>query len=395
MINDKDYTPIKKDYKIASREKQKDNEIELEEKQEQEQQYLIKPQYIPKISGNLTSLISLGFDDNKQMSIFTSDKGVDYYGESYKFKDKNTSLNAIYRQQDPITSLTEETKNKIKQLINDEVILSKNIDIFTKKLFHLFHVYAFNIWHAKGYNKFNIDNILAKDLFIDIPKKDIQLYFNVSRPYVAKNITTAIYSLRCIEILEFKTKRRDKGHIVTGGSDIKKLFTDFDTNKPQIVRLAFSLEYAKYLFNYGFIQYPIAMFKCNNAIAFDIVEYIYRYYFLMDNKKETFNISRQKILDNIKSINSFKDVEKRFKRKYKDKIYTPFNNAILYINETLNDLIQIEPIFTKEEMQEQENSIQEEDKRVDKEEWAKRKLKITLLDAPDYGTQQVKSRKKK
>lgn len=396
MTNNNDYTPVKKEYKIASKEKQEAEEIELKEKQEQEQEqkYLIKPQYIPKVSGNLTSLISSGFDDNKQMSLFTSDKGVMYYGANYKYKDKNTKLNAMYRQQDPINMLEPAVKQKFEQLINDKVILSKDIDTFTKKIFHLFHVYAFKTWHEKGYNKFNVENILAKDLFIEIPKKDIQRYFNVSRPYVSKNITPAIYSLRCIEILEFTTKRRDKGHIVTGGSDIKKLFTDFDTNKPQVVRLAFSLEYAKYLFNYGFIQYPIAMFKCNNSVAFDIVEYIYRYYFLMENKKKTFNITRQKILDNIKSISSFKDVEERYNRKYKDKIYNPFNDALAYINDTLNDLIQIEPIFTKEEMQEQEQGIYEEDKKVNKEEWAKRKMKITLLDAPDYGTEQAKSRRK-
>lgn len=217
MTNNNDYTPVKKEYKIASKEKKEAEEIELKEKQEQEQeqQYLIKPQYIPKVSGNLTSLISSGFDDNKQMSIFTSDKGVMYYGASYKYKDKNTKLNAMYRQQDPINSLTEETKNKFEQLINDKVILSKDIDTFTKKLFHLFHVYAFKVWHDKGYNKFNIENILAKDLFIEIPKKDIQRYFNVSQRYVNQNVTTAIYSLRCIEILEFTTKRRDKGHIIT------------------------------------------------------------------------------------------------------------------------------------------------------------------------------------
>ena len=99
MTNNNDYTPVKKEYKIASKEKQEAEEIELKEKQEQEQeqQYLIKPQYIPKVSGNLTSLISSGFDDNKQMSIFTSDKGVMYYGASYKYKDKNTKLNAMYR----------------------------------------------------------------------------------------------------------------------------------------------------------------------------------------------------------------------------------------------------------------------------------------------------------
>ena len=146
---------------------------------EEEQKYLIKPQYKPKASGNLTALISAGFDDNKQMSIFTSDKGVMYYGANYIYKDKNTKLNAMYRQQDPINSLTEETKTKFEQLINDKVILSKDIDTFTKKLFHFMHVKAFEQWHAKGYNKFNIDNILAKDLSIYATKKEIQEYFNV------------------------------------------------------------------------------------------------------------------------------------------------------------------------------------------------------------------------
>ena len=60
----------------------------------------------------------------------------------------------------------------------------------------------------------------------------------------------------------------------------------------------------------------------------------------------------------------------------------------------MNDLIQIEPIFTKEEMQEQEQGIHEENKKINKEEWAKRKMKITLLDAPDYGTKQEANRKK-
>lgn len=361
---------------------------------EEDQKYLIKPQYKPKASGNLTALISAGFDDNKQMSIFTSDKGVMYYGANYIYKDKNTKLNAMYRQQDPISSLTEETKTKFEQLINDKVILSKDIDTFTKKLFHFMHVKAFEQWHAKGYNKFNIDNILAKDLSVYATKKEIQEYFNVSQPYVAKNLTPAIYSLRCIEVLEFTTKRRDKGHIITGGNDIKKLFTDFNTSKPAEIRLTYSLEYAKYLFSYGFIQYPIAMFKCNLSSAFDIVEYLYRYYFLTENKRKTFTITRAKILENVKSISSFKDVEERYNQKYKDKIYTPFNNAILYINDTLNDLIQIEPIFTKEEMQEQEQGIHEENKKINKEEWAKRKMKITLLDAPDYGTKQEANRKK-
>lgn len=360
----------------------------------EEQQLIIKPQYIPKLSGNLTSLISAGFDDNKQMSIFTSDKGIMYYGANYKYRDKNTKLNAMYRQQDPITALSQETKARFEQLINDKVILSKDIDTFTKKLFHFMHVKAFEQWHAKGYNKYNIDNILAKDLSVYATKKDIQECFNISRQYTEKNLTPAIYNLRCIEILEFQTKRRDKGHIVMGGNDIKKLFTDFSTSKPTEVRLTFSLEYAKYLFNYGFIQYPLKIFSCKNSIAFDIVEYIYRYYFLMNNKKKSFIITRQKILDNIKSILSFKDVEERYNQKYKDKIYTPFNTAMSYITEELSELLQIEPIFTKEELQEQEQGIHEENKKINKEEWAKRKIKITLLDAPDYGTKQQKNRGK-
>ena len=130
------------------------------------------------------------------------------------------------------------------------------------------------------------------------------------------------------------------------------------------------------------------------SAAFEIVEQLYRYYILTENKRKTFTITRAKILENVKSISSFKDVEERYNQKYKDKIYTPFNNAILYINDTLSDLIQIEPIFTKEEMQEQEQGIHEENKKINKEEWAKRKMKITLLDAPDYGTKQEANRKK-
>lgn len=364
------------------------------QQQEQEQEYIIKPQYTPKMSGNLTTLISGGFDDNKQMTIFTSEKGITYYGESYKFKDKNTKLSAVYRQDDPIHALTEETKNKFQKLINDKVILSKDISTFTKKIFHLFHAYAFKQWHDKGYNKGNIDNILAKDLKIEIPKSEIQRLFNVTQPYIAKNLTTAIYSLRGIEILEFETRRRDKGHVVIGGNDIKQLFKSFSTTQRKNVMLEFSLEYAKYLFDYGFIQYPLKIFACNNSIAFDILEYIYRYYFLSENHKNVITITRKRLLENIKSISSFKDVEERYNRKYKDKIYTPFNNAILYINENFDKLLEIENIYTKAEMQEQENSIQEEDNGVDKDEWASRKIRITLKDAPNYRNK-TKQRQKK
>lgn len=368
--------------------------LESTEKQEQKQEYIIKPQYIPKMSGNLTTLISGGFDDNKQMTIFTSEKGITYYGESYKFKDKNTKLSAVYRQDNPIHTLTEETKNKFEKLINDKVILSKDISTFTKKIFHLFHAYAFNQWHDKGYDKSNIDNILAKDLKIEIPKAEIQKLFNVTQPYIAKNLTTAIYSLRGIEILEFETKRRDKGHIVVGGNDIKQLFKSFSTTQRKNVMLEFSLEYAKYLFDYGFIQYPLKIFACNNSIAFDILEYIYRYYFLSDNRKNVITITRKRLLENIKSISSFKDVEERYNRKYKDKIYNPFNNAILYINENFEDLLEIETIYTKEEMQEQEKGIQEEDNGVDKDKWASRKIKITLKDAPNYRNKTRQEQKK-
>lgn len=354
------------------------------------QQTILKPQYVPKMSGNLTALISAGFDDNKQISIFTTSKGLTYYGENYKYKDKNTTLNAVYRQKDDIQSLTEETRRKFEQLINNKVILSQDISTFTKKIFHLFHVYAFIQWHEKGYTKENIDNILAKDLTVEIPKKDIQVYFNVTRPYIAMNLTTAIATLRYIEILEFTTKRRDKGQIVTGGNDIKKLFTGFCTDKPKNVSLTYSLEYAKYLFNYGFVQYPFKIFASSNSVAFDILEYIYRYYFLEKEEKNSgkrknpFIITRKKILENTKSIKSFKDVEENYNRKYKDRIYTPFYNAIAYINENYDNLLQVETIYTKEELQEQEKGIHEENEKANKEEWANRKMKITIIDEPDY-----------
>ena len=45
-------------------------------------------------------------------------------------------------------------------------------------------------------------------------------------------------------------------------------------------------------------------------------------------------------------------------------------------------------------MQEQENSIQEEDNGVDKDEWASRKIRITLKDAPNYRNK-TKQRQKK
>lgn len=382
-----------KELKSYSTEKKEKNIEELLKEQD-EIERIIKPQYTPKISGNLTALISGGFDDNKQMEIFESDKGVTYFGASYKYRDKNTKLSAIYKQNDPIYTLTEETKKKYKQLVDDKVILSKDINTFTKKIFHLFHVYAFLQWHEKGYTKENINNILAKDLQVTIPKADIQKLFNVSQPYIAKNLTTAIYSLRNIEILEFTTKRRDKGVVVTGGNDIKQLFKSFDTTQRKNVMLEFSLEYAKYLFDYGFIQYPIKIFSCENSTAFDILEYIYRYYFLSENHKNIFTITRKKLLENVKSISSFKDVEERFNRKYKEKIYNPLNNAILYINDNFEDLLEIETLYTQEEMQEQEQGKQEEDSNVDKDAWASRKLKIILKDAPNYGTKQEKNRKK-
>ena len=362
------YTPLK--------------EAQERSKLEQKEEYIIKPQYNAKMSGNLTTLISQGFDDNKQLTIFNDNEGLAFYGERYDYKDKNTKLVAIYKQNLPINALTEATQKEFEQLIKDKVILSKDINTFTKKLFHLFHIYAFEEWHKKGYNQANIDDILAKDLTIEIQKKDLLKWFNISRQYAENNTTTAIYTLKNIAINEFITKRRSKGVSVIGGTDIKTLFTNFNTTDTKKCSLTFSLQYAKYLFNYGFIQYPKTIFACKNSISFDILEYCYRYYFLNDHKP-TFTITRGKLLENIKSISSFEDVEKRFNRKYKDKIYNPFEDALLYINDNFSDNIQIETIFSKEEMQEQNDHI-ENKKPIDKDEWAKRKIKITLIDAPNY-----------
>lgn len=358
-------------------------EVQEQRQLAEEQDLIIKPQYNAKMSGNLTTLISQGFDDNKQMTIWDDTEGLSFYGERYDYKDKNTTLVAIYKENLPINALSEEMQKKFEHLINDKVILSKDINTFTKKLFHLFHVYAFEEWHRKGYNQTNIDNILAKDLIIEIPKKDIERYFGVTRQYVANNTTTAIYTLKNIAINEFITKRRSKGVVITGGTDIKTLFTNFDTTDTKKCSLVFSLEYAKYLFNYGFIQYPRTIFACKNSISFDILEYCYRYYFLDKNHKNTFTITRGKLLENIKSISSFEDVEKRFNRKYKDKIYNPFEDALLYINDKFSDNIQIETIYTKEEMQRQDDHT-ESQKSINKDAWASRKLKVIFLDAPNY-----------
>lgn len=358
-----------------------ENDLQLEEAQKQD--YIIKPQYNAKMSGNLTTLISQGFDDNKQMTIFNDNEGLSFYGEQYNYKDKNTKLVAIYKQNLPINALTEKTQKEFEQLIKDKVILSKDINTFTKKLFHLFHIYAFEEWHKKGYNQTNISDILAKDLIIDIPKKDLLKWFKISRQYAETNTTTAIYTLKNIAIDEFITKRRSKGVVITGGTDIKTLFKGFNTTDTKKCSLEFSLEYAKYLFNYGFIQYPKSIFACNNSISFDILEYCYRYYFYDINHKTTFTITREKLLENIKSIPSFEDVEKRYNRKYKDRIYKPFENALADINEKFSDNIYLETIFTKEEMQDQDNH-NDDKKQIDKETWLKHKIKITLKDAPNY-----------
>ncbi len=375
--------------------KKRDKE-EVQEQRTQEQ--IIKPQYDAKMSSSLTDLISQGFDDNKQLTLWNNDKGVAYYGEQYLFQDKNTSLNAVYRHKEdyltPTKSLSHATLKEFEKLVNDKVIFSKDIDTFTKKLFHLFHVYAFYKWHSLGYNQSNIANILAKDLVVEIPKKDIQEIFNVSRPYVATNVTPAVFTLKNIEIVEFKTKRRSKGVVVTGGNDIKTLFKGFNTDNPKAISLEFSLEYAKYLFDYGFIQYPKRIFACKNSIAFDILAYIYKYYFLEKSHKETFTLTREAVLNNIKSIPTFEDVAKRFNRRYGERIYTPFTNAISYINENFDDLLEIEPLYTDAEMQDQEDGIHEENSQIDKDTWTSRKLKITLFDAPNYGTKQAKNRAK-
>ena len=386
---------------VPTRAKKYEKKREKEEEQEQrndDQEKIIKPQYDAKMSGNLTELISQGFDDNKQLTLWSNNKGISYYGEQYLFKDKNTTLNAVYRHKEdyltPTKSLSQATIKQFEQLVNDKVIFSKDIDTFTKKLFHLLHVYAFKKWRRLGYNQSNIANILAKDLVVEIPKKDIQEIFNVSRSYVATNITPAVYTLKNIEIVEFKTKRRSKGVVVTGGNDIKTLFKGFVTDNPKSISLEFSLEYAKYLFDYGFIQYPKRIFACKNAVAFDVLAYIYKYYFLEKKHKPTFILSREAILNNIKSIPTFDDVAQRFNRRYGERIYTPFNNAISYISENFDDLLEIEPIYTDAEKQAQEDGIHEENGKIDKDEWTSRKLKITLFDAPNYGTKQEKSRTK-
>ena len=65
--------------------KKRDKE-EVQEQRTQEQ--IIKPQYDAKMSSSLTDLISQGFDDNKQLTLWNNDKGVAYYGEQYLFQDK-------------------------------------------------------------------------------------------------------------------------------------------------------------------------------------------------------------------------------------------------------------------------------------------------------------------
>ena len=337
----------------------------LENKTE-EQTPRIKDQYLAKMSGNLTSLISQGFNDATEYNIFTDSKGVSSYGTVFKVKEKNTKLEAFYIKTDPINTLSEEVKKEFEKLVNDKVILANDIDTFTKKLFHLFHVYAFYYWHSK----------------IEIAKADICRYFDISDRYLRNNLTMAIYTLRRIEIIEFTTKRRYKGTYITGGNDIKQLFTKFNTNKRKVVSLTFSLEYVKYLFDYGFIQYPIKIFSCNSSVAFDILEYIYRYYFLMDEskRKTTFVISRNTILKNVKSIPSFEFISKEKSRNYRDYIKSPFDNAISKISENYAECLQIEPVYTKEEMNQQDEHCWKETI----ETWRDRKLRITLIDAPDY-----------
>lgn len=355
-------------------------------------QDVIKSQYLPKLSGNLTSLIGLSFSDNLQQGIFIDNNGQSYYGFNVIYKDKNTKANIVYKETDDISYMSENIRQDFETLIKDKIITAPDINLFTKKLFHFIHICAFKQWHNKGYNKNNIDNILAKDLIIEISRKDIEKYFNISKQYFYNNITMALYTLRKIEILEFITKRRDKGRVIVAGNDIKKIFTNFDTRNLQNPTISCSLEYAKYLFNYGYIQYPSILFQCNNQVAFDIVEFLYKQYFLNDNRNNIFKISIDAILNNIKGIPSFEKVANECNRNYKKYIYNPFENALLYINDFFSEVLEIEPIYTAEEKQNQNNHIY--DKKIDKEAWKSRKLKVTFKDAPNYGTKQKQNRKK-
>ena len=160
----------------------------------------------------------------------------------------------------------------------------------------------------------------------------------------------------------------------------------------QAPNISISLEYAKYLFNYGYIQYPSILFQCNNQVAFDIVEFLYRQYFLDDKKNNNLKISVEAILQNITSIPSFEKVSSKYNRKYKQRIYDPFENSILYINDFFSEVLEIEPIYTLEEKQNQNNHIY--NKKTNKEDWQNRKLKVTFKDAPNYGTKQKQNRKK-
>lgn len=360
---------------------------------------IIKPNFAPKLSGTLTTFVSNGFSDNKQMKIIKDETGKeDIFAEEYQIKDKNSKGIIYYGKPDPISSLSEETRRQFEQLVKNKVILSKDIDLFTKKLFHLYHIYAFKEWSSKGYDKISIHDIKATDLEIVIPKRDIIKAFNISKQYLQQNLTPAIYTLRYISIVDFTTKRKDKGYIITSGNDIKQLFTEFNTDKRGLASLTFSQKYAEYLYNYSYVQYPIDIFKCKNVVAFDILEFIYRYYYLNFDKKDfktPFTITRRAIVENTKSLPTIKDIEKNYNRKYKERLYQPLENTLTYINDEYSTLLQIEPVFTDEEKQEQElYHIQELDKEVDKEQWLNRKLKVTLYDAPNYGKELSKNRKK-
>lgn len=368
----------------------KDNEIK--KYIDKKPQNIIKEQYMPKLSGNLTSLIGTSLSDDLQYGIFIDDKGQSYYGRNVIYRDKNTKANIVYKETDDISYTPENIIQDFETLIKDKILTAPDINLFTKKLFHFIHICAFKQWHKKGYNKSNIGDILAKDLIIEISKKDIEEYFNISKQYFYNNITTALYALSKIEILEFITKRRDKGRVIVAGNDIRKIFTNFNAMDLQAPNISISLEYAKYLFNYGYIQYPSILFQCNNQVAFDIVEFLYRQYFLDDKKNNNLKISVEAILQNITSIPSFEKVSSKYNRKYKQRIYDPFENSILYINDFFSEVLEIEPIYTLEEKQNQNNHIY--NKKTNKEDWQNRKLKVTFKDAPNYGTKQKQNRKK-
>lgn len=265
-----------------------------------------------KMTAPFSIAIDKAMDDSKQLTI-DMDENKNFIQNALVVYEKAGQYTTEILFQGFFNTLSTEEFDSLRSqgaMVRD----SGEFSILLRKIRHIFEARLFEQYENNG------------NVFIMIKDKELAKMLNKPQSFISAKMPEILKSLLNIQIQKFQLARKSRNQ----ESFAKVNIVEAVKREKGASYILFGQLYAYYVAQWGYTQFPLELLQTddkNYRLAFDIGTYIaeMKYY----NRNE---FTMKSLYERVTAIPRYEDVKTKMHSKYFEKIYSPVERALDYLN---------------------------------------------------------------